>query len=95
MRLLDHLWRDGYQYAKAGVVLSDFYDIGTYQVGLFDEPTGHANSRQLMQVVDTINHSGRGKVFFARQGIKKSWAMKREYLSPAYTTRWNGLIKVN
>ena len=95
MRLLDHLWRDGYQYAKAGVVLSDFYDIGTYQAGLFDEPTGHANSRQLMQVVDTINHSGRGKVFFARQGIKKSWAMKREYLSPAYTTRWNGLIKVN
>ncbi len=95
IRLLDQLWRDGYQYAKAGVVLSDFYDIGTYQTGLFDKPSGHTNSRQLMQVVDAINHSGRGKVFFARQGIKKHWAMKREYLSPAYTTRWNGLIKVD
>ncbi|MGB2180149.1 MAG: translesion error-prone DNA polymerase V subunit UmuC [Porticoccaceae bacterium] len=95
IRLLDQLWRDDYQYAKAGVVLSDFYGIGTYQTGLFDKPSGHTNSRLLMQVVDTINHSGRGKVFFARQGIKKGWAMKREYLSPAYTTRWNGLIKVH
>jgi DNA polymerase V len=48
-----------------------------------------------MHVVDEINHSGLGKVFFARQGVKKDWAMKREYLSPAYTTRWNGLIRVN
>ena len=95
MRLLDPLWRDGYQYAKAGVVLSDFYDIGTYQAGLFDQPSGHTNSRQLMHVMDTINHSGRGKVFFARQGIKRSWTMKREHLSPAYTTRWNGLMRVN
>jgi DNA polymerase V len=95
MRLLEQLWRDGYDYAKAGVVLSDFYDIGTYQAGLFDKPSDRTDSRQLMDVIDGINHSGRGKVFFARQGIKKSWAMKREYLSPAYTTHWNGLIKVN
>ncbi len=95
MRLLDQLWRDGYDYAKAGVVLSDFYDIGTYQTGLFDKPSAYSNSRQLMQVMDRINHSGRAKVFFARQGIEKSWTMKREHLSPAYTTRWNGLIRVS
>ena len=95
MGLLEHLWRDGYDYAKAGVVLSDFYDIDTYQVGLFDKPLDRKNSRQLMDVVDSINHSGRGKVFFARQGVKKDWAMKREHLSPAYTTHWNGLVKVN
>jgi DNA polymerase V len=95
MRLLDQLWRDGYDYAKAGVVLSDFYDIGTYQAGLFDKPSAYSNSRQLMQVMDRINHSGRAKVFFARQGIEKSWTMKREHLSPAYTTRWNGLIRVS
>jgi DNA polymerase V len=94
MRLLDQLWRDGYDYAKAGVVLSDFYDIGTYQAGLFDKPSTYHNSRQLMQVMDRINHSGRAKVFFARQGIEKSWTMKREHLSPAYTTHWNGLIRV-
>ena len=95
VRLLDHLWRDGYDYAKAGVVLSDFYDIGTYQAGLFDQPSAHTNSRKLMHVVDEINHSGLGRVFFARQGIKKDWAMRREHLSPAYTTRWNGLMRVN
>ena len=53
------------------LVLSDLYDIGTYQAGLFDKPSDRTNSRQLMDVIDGINHSGRGKVFFARQGIKK------------------------
>jgi len=94
MRLLDRIWCDGYDYAKAGVVLSDFYDIGTVQAGLFDKPSVHTNSRQLMNVVDNINHSGLGRVFFARQGVQKKWAMKREHLSPAYTTQWNELIKV-
>ncbi|HGE6484147.1 TPA: DUF4113 domain-containing protein, partial [Klebsiella variicola] len=32
-----------------------------------------------------------GKVWFAGQGIEKSWAMKREMLSPAYTTRYSDL----
>ena len=33
----------------------------------------------------------KGKVWFAGQGIEKSWAMKREMLSPAYTTRYSDL----
>ncbi|HBS5980647.1 TPA: DUF4113 domain-containing protein, partial [Klebsiella variicola] len=38
-----------------------------------------------------LNQSGKGKVWFAGQGIEKSWAMKREMLSPAYTTRYSDL----
>ena len=95
MRLLEQVWRDGYDYGKAGVMLSDFYAIGTYQPGLFEQPPERSNSRQLMHVLDTINHSGQGQVFFARQGVNRGWAMQRKYLSPAYTTRWNELIKVN
>lgn len=34
-----------------------------------------------------INHSGLGNVWFAGQGINKAWAMRRELLSPSYTTR--------
>jgi hypothetical protein len=33
MQLLDNLWVDGYRYAKAGVMLSDFYIPGVYQPG--------------------------------------------------------------
>ena len=44
-----------------------------------------------MEMMDSVNHSGKGKIWFAGQGIEKSWAMKREMLSPAYTTRYADL----
>jgi len=44
-----------------------------------------------MQTIDKLNVSGRGTIWFAGQGIQKSWAMKREMLSPAYTTRYADL----
>ena len=92
--LLKRIWKDGFRYAKAGVMLSDFYDPGMFQPGLFDDVSTHSNSQQLMSVLDTINQSGAGKVFFAGQGTKKDWSMKREHLSPAYTTRWDQLPRV-
>ena len=92
--LLKRIWKDGFRYAKAGVMLSDFYDPGMFQPGLFDDVSTRSNSQQLMSVLDTINQSGAGKVFFAGQGTKKDWSMKRELLSPAYTTRWDQLPRV-
>lgn len=92
--LLKRIWKDGFRYAKAGVMLSDFYDPGMFQPGLFDDVSTRSNSQQLMSVLDTINQSGSGKVFFAGQGTKKDWSMKREHLSPAYTTRWDQLPRV-
>ncbi len=92
--LLKRIWKDGFRYAKAGVMLSDFYDPGMFQPGLFDDVSTRSNSQQLMSVLDTINQSGAGKVFFAGQGTKKDWSMKREHLSPAYTTHWDQLPRV-
>lgn len=92
--LLKRIWKDGFRYAKAGVMLSHFYDLGMFQPGLFDDVSTRSNSQQLMSVLDTINQSGAGKVFFAGQGTKKDWSMKREHLSPAYTTRWDQLPRV-
>lgn len=40
-----------------------------------------------MNVLDGINLSGLGQVWFAGRGIAPQWKMKREMLSPAYTTR--------
>ncbi len=92
--LLKRIWKDGFRYAKAGVMLSDFYDPGMFQPRLFDDVSTRTNSQQLMSVLDSINQSGAGKVFFAGQGTKKDWSMKREHLSPAYTTRWDQLPRV-
>lgn len=61
------------------------------QLNLFDEYQPQADSKKLMQVIDQLNNSGRGTVWFAGQGIKQDWAMKREMLSPSYTTRYADL----
>ena len=92
--LFDRIYRVGYRYAKGGVMLADFYEQGTFQADLFRADDTKSNSKSLMKVVDTINHSGLGNVFFASQGLAPQWTMKREYLSPAYTTKWEDLPKV-
>ncbi|QBG08718.1 translesion error-prone DNA polymerase V subunit UmuC [Klebsiella huaxiensis] len=90
-RALDKIWRDGHRYAKAGVMLNDFTPTSVSQLTLFDDEQPHANSDALMSVLDMINNSGKGKVWFAGRGIAPGWTMKREMLSPAYTTRWGAL----
>nr|QTX15139.1 Error-prone, lesion bypass DNA polymerase V (UmuC) [Klebsiella pneumoniae] len=69
-------------------MLNDFRPCGVTQLSLFDEGRSYANSDALMNVLDTINNSGKGKVWFAGRGIAPAWSMKRDMLSPAYTTRW-------
>ncbi|TPD93626.1 translesion error-prone DNA polymerase V subunit UmuC [Pantoea vagans] len=91
MDALDRIWVDGHRYMKAGIMLGDFYSQGVAQLSLFDEYQPQANSEALMRVVDGLNQSGKASLFFAGQGIKKSWEMKREMLSPAYTTRFTDL----
>lgn len=91
IRALDRGWVDGHRYVKAGCMLNDFTPTGVSQLNLFDEVQPRERSEQLMQVLDSINHSGLGKVWFAGRGIAPEWQMKREMLSPAYTTRWNDL----
>ncbi|MGK3131173.1 translesion error-prone DNA polymerase V subunit UmuC [Pantoea sp. C8B4] len=91
MESLDRIWLDGCRFMKAGVMLGDFYSQGASQLNLFDEFKPQANSEALMRVVDGLNQSGKGKLWFAGQGVNKTWAMKREMLSPAYTTRFSDL----
>jgi len=91
MDALERIWVDGHRYMKAGVMLGDFYSQGVAQLNLFDEYQPQANSEALMRVVDGLNQSGKASLFFAGQGIQKSWSMKRDMLSPAYTTRVSDL----
>jgi DNA polymerase V len=96
LRGLSTIWRDGYRYAKAGVMLGDFYQSGVAQFDMFSEQQPRANADALMAALDAINRSGRGKVFFAGQGEQDSaWQMKREMLSPRYTTRLKDIPQIN
>ena len=69
IRGLDSIWRDGYRYAKAGIMLGDFYQSGIAQLDMFSENQPKANADALMAALDTINKSGLGKVWFAGQEL--------------------------
>ncbi|MGE4799150.1 translesion error-prone DNA polymerase V subunit UmuC [Yersinia hibernica] len=87
LKCLAAIWRPGHRYLKAGIVLGEFSSHGIAQLGLFDECKPRINSEQLMATIDSINQSGKSKIAFIGQGINPEWQMKREMLSPAYTTR--------
>ncbi|MCV5689148.1 DUF4113 domain-containing protein, partial [Escherichia coli] len=76
VRSLDRIWLDGHRYAKAGIMLNDFSPNGVAQLNLFDDVQPRPHSDALMKVLDGINHSGLGKVWFAGRGIAPDWQMK-------------------
>jgi DNA polymerase V len=75
-------------------MLGDFFSSGVAQLNLFDENPPRRNSAELMAVIDDLNKKGRGTLWFAGQGIAQQWQMKREMLSPRYTTRFSDLLRV-
>ncbi|HCQ6671693.1 TPA: Y-family DNA polymerase [Klebsiella oxytoca] len=94
-KCLDAIWRDGHRYQKAGVMLGDFYSQGVAQLNLFDDNAPRQNSDKLMEVLDQLNaKNGRGTLYFAGQGIQTNWQMKRDMLSPRYTTRITDLLVI-
>ncbi|MCF6179180.1 MAG: translesion error-prone DNA polymerase V subunit UmuC [Geopsychrobacter sp.] len=93
-RLFDMIWQEGYRYAKAGVMLGDFCSPDQVQFDLFDRQPDQQQNDRLMQAVDSINQSGRGKIWFGGQRPQQDWFMKQANLSPAYTTRWSSIPEV-
>lgn len=85
--LLRRIWRDDVRYMKGGVMLADFTPDSIQQGDLFASEQHGQQSKALMQVIDKINQEGLGKVYFAASGRDtEEWMMKREQLSPRYTT---------
>ncbi|MFM5112439.1 translesion error-prone DNA polymerase V subunit UmuC [Aeromonas hydrophila] len=93
--LLPRIWRDEQRYQKGGVMLADFTPMGMQQGDLFAGDQQAQRSEALMQVIDKINRGRLGKVYFAARGRDtREWMMKREQLSPRYTTCFNELPAV-
>jgi DNA polymerase V len=89
----DRIFRKGYQYKKAGVIIMDFKPQDEIQLNLFDN--SNPKHLPLMKVMDRINASfGQQKIKLASQDQKRVWKMKQEKLSPRYTTRLSDVIVI-
>jgi DNA polymerase V len=90
---LEHLYRDGYRYKKAGIVLSGIRPDAKAQLVFFDQPA--PQEIPIMHAVDTLNHVwGRGTVRTAAEGIRKPWQMNREHLSKRFTTNVDEFLQI-
>ncbi|KAB2310638.1 Y-family DNA polymerase [Betaproteobacteria bacterium SCN2] len=91
---LKRIFKPGYAYQKAGVMLMEIAPTGQVQGVLFG-PSTSARSR-LMEVIDEANALwGSGTLKLAAEGVEKSWQMKRGLKSPSYTSQWDELPRVN
>lgn len=91
---LDHLFRAGFAYAKAEILLLDLRQRGDFTDDMFAEAQPVV-AEKVMGVLDEINAKwGRGTLRPGRVPIAPDWGMKREMMSPSYTTRWDQLWTV-
>lgn len=93
LRELSFLFRKGYGYKKAGVILTGIVPEDTVQLDLYDTADRMKHSR-LMKVMDDINtRIGHGTLTMATESVE-GIRMKRQHLSPQYTTRWSDILVV-
>ncbi len=91
---LEQIYRPHYDYAKAGVVLSELVKIEKVQTDLFSASVS-PKSTALMAAMDSINRKmGKESIKLASEGFRRPWKMKQEKKSSSYTTRWDDLAVV-
>jgi DNA polymerase V len=90
---LDAAFQQGFQYAKAGVMLFDLADRHKRQGNLLDFVTSNEQTvrdKKLMSALDMVNKRfGRGTIRFGAEGNEDApWHMKHSRRSPRYTSAW-------
>ncbi len=91
---LEKIYKDGYEYQKAGIMLFDIIPDHLQQLCLFQAEKYDADARKRMELIDHINGKfGRQTMRIASES-KKRWYMNQNYLSPRYTTCWDELLEV-
>lgn len=94
--ILKQIYKPGFQYQKAGIMLDEIVPAGGQQTDMFGFRTSEGNSAKLMVAMDLINNRwGRSTLRTGSQGYNAPWAMRQGNVSPRYTTRWNEILVVN
>lgn len=95
--VLARIFKPGFRYTKAGVMLEELVDQDHIQGGLFGAAEASPRRQALMATLDRIQaRFGRSEVGVGHAGVKadKVWTMRRGRLSPRYTTDWSELLVV-
>ena len=89
---IKRIYKEGYRYKKAGIILYELHSSSSVR-GLLDYDKPRTDS--LMRSLDEINYRyGSATLRLAAEGIGRSWHMRREKISPCYTTSFDQLMIV-
>ena len=89
------IYKYGYFYQKAGVILSKLRDASEKELNLL-APILENKSQPLMRAIDFTNAKyGRNAISIAQAGISNDWKMRREHSSRIDTASFDFLPKIN
>lgn len=94
MQAFNIVFKPGYLYKKAGVIVNEIVPQDQVQGSLFDKADRKREAR-IMSIMDKINGiMGQDKIRFGSAGYGRAWRLKRERLSPCYTTNIHEVLKI-
>lgn len=94
MKGLDIIYTTGYNFMKAGVLVTDLVPSSKVQQGMFFQNRKKENAKA-MRIMDVLNNTyGSNTVRMAAQGYERKWKLKAAMLSPCYTTNIHHVPKV-
>ncbi|HVE57508.1 MAG TPA: Y-family DNA polymerase [Pyrinomonadaceae bacterium] len=92
---LRHIFKDGYLYKNVGVILQGLHYESEETIRLYDEPD-YVKDKRLMAAIDKIAQKfGRDMIRFGVEKHREQWEMKRELMSPRYTTKLDEIIEIH
>ncbi|MGP9796924.1 Y-family DNA polymerase [Halomonas sp. 86] len=90
---VEQVYRSGYQFMKAGVMLLDLVDAEQHQLSLLHQPPQNRYP-YLMATLDNINQRmGQGTISFGMTDADAAWQLRCGHRSGRYTTRWDELMQ--
>lgn len=91
--ILERIYKSGYGYKKAGVMLNHVIPASQNQMDIFQEDP--SDNAKINSVMDEINKRyGQHTIKSAACGIDQSWKTVADYKSLRYTTAWSEILKV-
>lgn len=92
---LERIFKQGYSYQRAGILLPDLLPAGVAQMSLFESGEPSARSEQLMATLDNINRlHGKKTIQYASEILSTRWHMRQQFKSQSYTTNWRELLTI-
>ena len=94
VKALTDIYKYGYAYQKAGIILSGLKDANQNDQNLLT-PLLENKSKKLMKAIDYTNTKyGRYAISIAQAGLSKGWKMRREHSSKIDTASFDSLPKI-